>query len=400
VAAAPLASASPQFGRRVNIECDESRVDAVPTLPRPVYFVCPELAEWARVIPPVQPFHAGLADTFVRALEQGSLALTWLVQTYLRLAARGHDVRLAPCFPDDQSVCVYLSPVASRWGLANTHQVKVLAQELPELTQAQTGYGSFRVALCLDRPPAASAHVRVFQNPVVAEQFGAEFVPHWPQPGIVPRDPARGERFEHIVFAGISHNLDPEVQSDAFRQELACAGLTLDVRHAQGWQDYSGCDAVLAIRSRAVPEMMLRLKPASKLVSAWQAGVPAVLGVEPAFRVLRTSPLDYLEARDARDALAQLRVLRADPALVRAMRDQGRRRLREVDELSVVQAWEALLCGPVEDAYQRWSKRRVPRPFRALGYCVGLGRELDQALRFWRRYEHEQRALSADFRPS
>lgn len=370
------------------------------SLPRPVCFVCPELSQWAACIPEPAQLDTEHSEPFVLALEQGSLALTWLVQTYLRLAARGHDVRLSTTFPDDEAVCVYLSPVASRWGLANAHQVRVMSRELPELTPANTGVDSFRVALCLDRPAATSAHLTLFQNPVAAAHYGGLFIPHWPQPGVVPRDPSRGDRFENLVFAGILHNLDPELQSDAFRSALSSHGFSYDLRHARGWTDYSACDAVLALRNRVVPELMLKLKPASKLVSAWQAGVPAVLGVEPAFRALRTSPLDYVEASGAADALAQLLALRADPARVRAMREQGAQRLREVDSHSVTRAWEELLSGPIEDAYTRFSHKRTPRALRDLSYRAQLGRELWGALRFWRRYEREQRALTQAERSS
>jgi hypothetical protein len=47
------------------------------------------------------------------------------------------------------------------------------------------------------------------------------------------------------------------------------------------WHDYSTDDLVLAVRDLTEKDALV--KPASKLVNAWIAGVPALLGPEPAF---------------------------------------------------------------------------------------------------------------------
>ena len=74
------------------------------------------------------------------------------------------------------------------------------------------------------------------------------------------------------------------------------------------WADYSDVDLVLAVRP---PIGTHTDKPASKLYNAWRAGVPALLGPEPAFRELYTDTLDYVEVSTVDEALAAIDRLRA-----------------------------------------------------------------------------------------
>ena len=53
-------------------------------------------------------------------------------------------------------------------------------------------------------------------------------------------------------------------------------------------------------------------KPASKLVNAWHAGVPALLGPEPAYQALRMQ-FDYIEIRSPEDAIREVIRLKENP---------------------------------------------------------------------------------------
>ena len=79
-------------------------------------------------------------------------------------------------------------------------------------------------------------------------------------------------------------------------------------------------------RSAVCPPIVLETKPASKLVNAWAAGVPAMLGPEPAYRELRSSPLDFLETPAAEAVLDAIDRLRGEPGLYAAMAENGLRR--------------------------------------------------------------------------
>ena len=110
------------------------------------------------------------------------------------------------------------------------------------------------------------------------------------------RAEARGARVERVGFVGRERNLAPAFRSAQFRRELAQRGFTLVLRE-RPWWDYRDLDAILAVRDASPAK--LRTKPASKLVNAWHAGCPALLGPEPAFEARRRSPLDFLVGRHA-----------------------------------------------------------------------------------------------------
>src|SRR6185295_13492466 len=93
-----------------------------------------------------------------------------------------------------------------------------------------------------------------------------------------------------IAYFGRVEFLPAWVRGDALRHRLAEIGVALRLSE-QAWNDYRDVDLVLS--GRAESPLMLAFKPATKLYNAWLAGVPALLGDEPAFRALWQSELDY-----------------------------------------------------------------------------------------------------------
>lgn len=66
------------------------------------------------------------------------------------------------------------------------------------------------------------------------------------------------------------------MKTGAFQDALRQRGVRFVNRFQGEWHDYQHVDAVLAIRD--CPPVVLATKPASKLINAWKAGVPALLG--------------------------------------------------------------------------------------------------------------------------
>jgi hypothetical protein len=151
-----------------------------------------------------------------------------------------------------------------------------------------------------DHRPVTAADFEVVQNAAQADSRRRFFVPHWSQPGLLPRDPARGARIERAAFKGFSANLHPGLASADWREALARRGIewVADVavyRRSEtpaerlDWNDFRAVDAVVALRPARTGGHLN--KPATKLYNAWRAGVPAVLGREAGFRELRQSEL-------------------------------------------------------------------------------------------------------------
>lgn len=121
------------------------------------------------------------------------------------------------------------------------------------------------------------------------------------------------------------------------------------------WHDYSEADLVLAVRDLTQKDALV--KPASKLVNAWIAGVPALLGPEPAFQKLMQSHLDYIEVATPQAALDAIRKLKHDPNLYRAMILNGQKRAEAFSTVQIAQKWQQALAQPIAELYSKWCKR-------------------------------------------
>ena len=187
------------------------------------------------------------------------------------------------------------------------------------------------------------AHFLIVQN---LRQISARrlYVPHWPQPGLVARervDPHVGA----ATFKGVPGALHPELHSEWWASSLADLGiawnpvLRADVVSNE-WADYSRDDVVVALRP---PTKKLAAKPATKLINAWLAGTPAILGPEPAYREMRCSHLDYIEVASPGECLNALRALAREPDRYQAMVTHGRQRAHAFNDNSMIGYWVTAL---------------------------------------------------------
>jgi hypothetical protein len=281
----------------------------------------------------------------------------WILQTYLRLARAGHPVDLVAA-PPGEGLIVYH---AKHERQLRRHGRRLGAAVLVGVR------GDNREPLCAD--------FQVLQNGVFVDHRSRFFVPSWPQPGLVPRDPRRGARVERIGFKGFVANLHPDFRPPAWQEALARRGRewvfdavdfrgTATAEAALRWSDYHDVDLVLAVRppSRGGHTN----KPAAKLYNAWLAGVPALLGREPAYRELRESELDYLEVGSAAEALQAIDRLASDPGLYAAMVERGRERAPAFTPEALVPLWADLLWRRLPALAEDRPLRRLPLPLRRL----------------------------------
>ena len=267
-------------------------------------------------------------------------ALIWEWATYFHLKNAGHKVELVDEMPQDGivvvSACMY-----------------PLLQKPPEKV--------ILISTLADSPPRFFAHVHVSQNPWqhrdYLKPFGYPiwcFINIWPQPGIIPRDSARGDKFERIGFFGHRDQLERSLQTDEFKTALAKQGLTLEIVD-HDFNDYTNIDAVIAIRDfTGNPQYH---KPNSKLINAWTAGVPVLATNESAFKAMEESPLDFIEVASAEDLLAGLAKLKANPQLVKKMVENGHKRGKNYSQEKILGDWEKLLFQDAQKLYKEWQQK-------------------------------------------
>lgn len=263
----------------------------------------------------------------------------WTLQTYLYLNDYGFPCKLVETMPDEGIV------LSHRDYLENSFQPS--AKLLLVCLRAD-----------VDRHPYAQLHV--VQNPYqsIPKRFmtlwESHFIPFWPQPSIIPRDPKRGDTFENIAFFGNEPCLISEFRNQAWDDQVESLGLQFQKKVKNDeWHDYFTTDVVLAMR-RFGREKSFRDKPASKLYNSWHAGVPAILNYESAFRAERKSDLDYLEATSLEEVISSLKQLRDSKELRLSMVENGLIRAKETQPDVMIARWQSFFTDVAVPTYNAW----------------------------------------------
>ena len=181
------------------------------------------------------------------------------------------------------------------------------------------------------------------------------FAPPPMHPQLTPRSPARGAQSETVAFIGAEKNLEAEFRSAEFKEQMTRLGMKfMVVDDPSKMTDYSGIDAILAVRNLG---QKISHKPAQKLINAWRAGVPALLGYEVGYRELKHSNLDYLEVNSADDVLAGLKRLLDDVEFREVVVQNGllKARAYTVSEIQVM--WGDLFRDRIIPASQVWENQ-------------------------------------------
>jgi hypothetical protein len=213
---------------------------------------------------------------------------------------------------------------------------------------ASDGHASYLVVVRADRAPVAACDVAIAQN-ALALARNERFIPLWPQPGLVPRDPSRGTRIERLAYHGRTGTLPAWLFDPDFRRDLARRAVQFEVR-ASGWERYSDVDVALAVREEL--PAILATKPATKIYNGWLSRVAVLASPEPAYREVRRAPLDFLEVNGAADLVRALDLLRANPRLYQAMVANGASRSREFTIAAIRARWLGLLDSEVVPAFE------------------------------------------------
>jgi hypothetical protein len=303
--------------------CCHSSKDIGMSLPSPkIVFLLPaKAAELDRLREYHPDIHIPLFATGV---------MVWTVQTYIRLRDAGFPVELASVPPTRGIALVHAD--FGNW---------LLRTATPESDLHV-------VVMRADRGASANVDSEIVQNRHSADGRRAYYIQHWPQPGLKPRDPARGSHLTVATFKGHVSSMHPYLRTSDWDDDLARIGIrwraqntefvsSFVVKGTTDWHDYESIDAIVGLRPDRVDDYPN--KPASKLVNAWHAGVPAILGPEIAYRELRRTNLDFIEVASPSAAVRALENLRRSPETYRAMIANGCERARQFSVDSVVEEW-------------------------------------------------------------
>jgi hypothetical protein len=262
-------------------------------------------------------------------------ARSWVLQTYLQLREQMPNVRLCHSLPSEGILMAFRGSIPFHYKPPPT----VLF-----------------VCVCGDSSGHPYAHLHIVQNPSQLESVPhAFFIPHWPSPNLLPREPSRGDTFVNVDYLGDQPNLDERLRSSEWIEYLAGLGCAWRMRGPHEWHDFRETDAVVAIRS--FDQDLHDIKPASKLVNAWHAHVPAILGRESAYRALRQSSVDYIEASSFVEAKGSVEMLRKDSVLRRDMAENGRRRATEINAKTLTAQWREFFTKIALSSYERLLRR-------------------------------------------
>lgn len=260
--------------------------------------------------------------------------LSWIYQTWQILHQAGQDVRLSHTMPDQGVVVALTGNLASDF---------------------RPPAGVYLLGIVADGMFHAGADRQILQNSAFARWHPEfEFMPHWPQPGLLPRDGERGDRFENIRFFGDAPNLSSEIMAPTFQKKLAALDLGFSCVSAEHWHDYRSTDCALAIRS--FDHHPHHRKPASKLYNAWLSEVPFIGGWDSAYAADGIPETNYLRCGSPEAVLRELCALRNHPARRHALVEAGRKAAESFTREAITRRWVGLL----EKSKERFGKQMPP----------------------------------------
>lgn len=204
--------------------------------------------------------------------------------------------------------------------------------------------------------PHPTAMLHLIPNKITTKHLPfTEFIPHWPQPFLIPRDVRRGERFETIAFMGDPQNIAPELCSKEWHLRLEKElGLRFVCRDFDDWHNFSDVDAIVAIRDFSTRRFYY--KPAHKLHNAWLAGVPFIGGRESAFIGDGNPGHDFLIAHSAEEVFSYLKQLKEDPVFRSKLVKNGNQSVTAFTREAVLQSWKSLVQETLPVRALKWER--------------------------------------------
>ena len=266
----------------------------------------------------------------------------WIYQTWALLTEAGVKCHLLPQLHPSGVTITLSGLISPRLGLDTS---------LPRT--------SFLVDIVADGLPHPSAHFHLVQNKAHARRFpNSLFIPHWPQPHLIPRDPIRGNRFETVSFFGNANNLAPELRSHEWKNQLFReTGLRLEYKGTEEWHDYSTTDCILAIRNFSRSRQLH--KPATKLYNAWLAGVPFIGGKDSAYAADGHPGKNYLAATSPNEVIEHLKRLKEDILFRTQLVQSGTLSGAAFTKEATLERWKIVVQETLPKLALKWQKKSM-----------------------------------------
>jgi hypothetical protein len=223
------------------------------------------------------------------------------------------------------------------------------------------------VGIRADFRPFPFSNIEIVQNKISAKG-NAFFMPHFPQPGLLPRRSDRCE-VENICFSGQIENFGVDVPQ--FERDLAKLECHFVYRKVGEWQDMEDIDVLLGFR--ALSKERYKTKPPTKLFNAWLAEIPFIGGYDSACEQVGTPGSDYIQVSTYEELIRMIARLKRDPEYYRKMVEAGRKRGSEYTEDKITDRWITFLDNQVLPSFLAW--RAEDRSERLMGWIRGMAFE-------------------------
>jgi glycosyltransferase involved in cell wall biosynthesis len=272
----------------------------------------------------------------------------WTVQTYIYLKSLNYKYKITSTL-DVEGIIIshgdflprYIKPISNRY-IVEIKPDRSLSSILSNFVITQNA-----------SDPISRGYRRLFIH--------SHYVDYWPQPSIIKRNKLRGRIFKNICYMGKPEQFLSNV--DYLKRELKKIDLNFYIVPIEKWNDYSQVDVIVAVRpvfetdkKKFSSNLSLNKKPASKLINAWIAGVPAILSPDSAFLKQKKSEFDFLEARNADELVSQIRRLNDNPELIDKMIKNGFERAKEIQIEVIANQWHQIIQKKIVPNYHQWKK--------------------------------------------
>jgi hypothetical protein len=264
--------------------------------------------------------------------------------------------------PESWGLQTYIHAIQHGWNVSAGPEVKhgcVNFGHVSTLHAFQSQPGDMIVGMRADYRRSLLADCHIVQNKLQVDDKSF-WVPHWSQPGLIPRDPDR-QGVLRVAYLGRAYYLGGDV--DRWRSALKGIGIEFECRSADRWNDFRDVDLVIAIRS--FDDYPYPRKPPSKLLNAWIAGVPAIVGHESAYSQIGEAGRDFVVANSFENAIEQITLLQSNPNLYQSIVKAGMIKAREYSRENTLAAWGEIINTQLTPI---WDRVRSPSLARRLSW--------------------------------